>query len=146
MSRPLIILVLERVNEVNELEIFYQAFSSSDSERSCATLLKDVYYTIGFQAIQPQANHTYRGILRGETHTVSTCSMEDRATGIKCVIKNGDINTNYPIKGVSSPYTPQFIPENAGALETMTHEVIDPNPFYVSSDSESESDSDSDSS
>ena len=58
MSRPLIILVLEHVNEVNEIETFYQAFSSSDSERSCATLLKDVYYTIGFQAIQPQANHT----------------------------------------------------------------------------------------
>jgi len=145
MSRPLIILVLERVNEVNEIETFYQAFSSSDSERSCSTLLKDVYYTIGFQAIQPQANHTFRGILRGETHTVSTCSMEDRATGIKCVIKNGDINTNYPIKGVSSLYTPQFIPETAGKLETMTHEVIEPLPSYVSSDS-SDSDSDSDSS
>ena len=146
MSRPLIILILEHVNQVNEIETFYQAFSSSDSERSCATLLKDVYYMIGFQAIQPQANHTYRGILRGETHTVSTCSMEDRATGIKCVIKNGDINTNYPIKGVSSPYTPQFIPENAGTLETMTHEVIDPFPFNVSDTDSSDSDSDSDSS
>ena len=146
MSRPLVILILERMNDSDEIETFYEAFSSSDSERSCATLLKDVYYTIGFQAIQPQANHTQRGILRGETHTVSTCSMEERTNGIRCVIKNGDINTNYLIKGVNSPYA-QNIPANAGTIVTMSHEVIDPFPFYVSDSDDSESsDYDSDSS
>ena len=139
MSSPIIVLILERVNEDDEIDTFYQAFSSSDSERSCATLLKDVYYTIGFQAIQPQAKHTLRGILRGESHMVSSCSLQERGEQIRCVIKNGDINTNYPIKGVNSPYV-QNIPANAGSIVSMTHEVIDPFPFYVS-DSDSDSDS-----
>jgi len=141
MSRPIIVLVLERVNGDNEIETFYQAFSSSDIERSCSTLLQDVYYTIGYQSIQPQANHTYRGILRGESHTVSPCPMSERGDQIRCVIKNGDINTNYPIKGMNSSYV-QSIPDTAGAIVVMGHEVVDPLPFYVS-DSDSDSDSDS---
>ena len=144
MSTPIIVLTLERTDNDGNSIFVYQAFSSSDTARHTHTLLKDVYYTIGYQYdIQPDNINTLRGILSHESHTTSPTTLQQRGEEIRCIMKtSGDIHLSYPIRGSNVPY-PEQIPQTAGSLTTMSHEVIDPYSFNDGSDSESDSDSDS---
>ena len=147
MSTPIIVLTLERTDNDGNSIFVYQAFSSSDTTRHTHTLLKDVYYTIGYQYdLQPDNIHTLRGLLSHESHTTSTTTLQQRGEEIRCVMKtSGNINLNFPIRGSNVPY-PEQVPQTAGNLTIMSHEVIDPFSFFISDDSDTESDGSSDSS
>jgi hypothetical protein len=144
MPAPIVVISLERTDNDGNSIFIYQAFSSSDTDRQTHKLLKDVYYTIGYQYdIQPDNIHTLRGILSHESHTTSSTTLQQRGHEIRCVMKtSGDIHLNYPIRGSNVPY-PEQVPQTAGSLTTIPHEVIDPYHFNDNSDSDSDSDSDS---
>ena len=147
MPSPIIVLSLEQKDNDGNSTFIYQAFSSSDTARSTHNLLRDVYYMIGYQYdIQPDNINTLRGILSHESHTTSPTTLQQRGEEITCVMKTtGDIHLNFPIRGSNVPY-PEQVPQAAGSLTIMSHEVIDPYPFNISDDSDTESDGSSDSS
>jgi hypothetical protein len=139
MPAPIVVISLEQTDNDGNSIFIYQAFSSSDPERQTHKLVKDVYYTIGYQYdIQPDNIHTLRGILSHESHTTSSTTLQQRGHEIRCVMKtSGDIHLNYPIRGSNVPY-PEQIPQTAGSLTTIFHEVIDPYHFNNGSDSDSD--------
>jgi hypothetical protein len=143
MSSHIVIIVLEQIiNGINRY--VYQAFSSSNPERSAKNLLKDVFYTIGYQNDTQTDNiYTLRGTITKESFATSSTTLEERSQGIRCVMKStGEVHPQYPIKGINQPYS-STIPQAAGTVTTMLHEVIEPFSFYVSDGEETESDSDS---
>ena len=142
MPAPIIVLSFEQTDNDGNSIFIYQAFSSSDTARSTHNLLRDVYYMIGYQYdIQPDNINTLRGILSHESHTTSPTTLQQRGEEIRCIMKtSGDIHLSYPIRGSNVPY-PEQIPQTAGSLTIMSHEVIDPYSFNDGSDSDSDSDS-----
>ena len=142
MPSYIVIIVLEQI--VNGINRFvYQAFSSSNPERSAKNLLKDVYYTIGYQSDTQADNiYTLRGTITKESYINSETTLEERSQGIRCVIKSsGEVHQQYPLKGLNQPYN-HSVPQGAGTVMAISHEVIDPYSFYISDNEDSESESD----
>ena len=139
-----VVLVFEQTLPNGNSRYVYEAYSSSNPDRPIKQLLKDIYYTIGYQPDkQPDNIHTTRGILTKESHVSSNTTLEERSQGIRCVIRqNGEIHTSYHIKGANQPYS-QAVPQQAGTIRLLEHRVIEPFPFYMS-DTESDEDSDED--
>ena len=142
MPSCIVVLVLEQI--VNGINRFvYQAFSSSNPERSSKNLLKDVYYTIGYQGDTQADNiYTLRGTITKGSYMNSETTLEERSQGIRCVIKSsGEVNQQYPLRGLNQPYN-NSVPQGAGTVMAIPHEVIEPFSFYISDNEDSDSESD----
>jgi hypothetical protein len=116
----------------------YKAFSSSDSTRANSTLYLDICWEIGFQPAYPSCKQTCYGKIRDYNSINWSVSLENRGNIITCVINNNHmLNTAYPIKAQGQPYNTN-VPATEGTIIQIEHISINPNPYFLESDSDSD--------
>ena len=105
----------------------FQAYSSSEYDRSVEQVKRDVFFQIGYQESFPNDKNTVHGYMDYFIGDICTLPLDVRGDVIKCVIKSDHtINMDYQPLGINDDYE-NGVTQGQGVSRLIRHFYVQPN-------------------